>query len=160
MLKIRFSKHRKSWILEFQPGGPPEHEEMEESASHHLFTTLDYPEDLLRCPGCHKMIFRKIPSGQPGTPKMINFKSLSTTDNKDISNPEAHHLKLHYMIEFSEMYHFGKSRIRAASELKCWKSDLRNTENVEFWNFSPEGHQSRGKWRRVLRTTYLTPKTF
>ena len=65
------------------------------------------------------MIFRKIPSGQPETPKMINVKSLSTTDNKDISNPEAHHLKLHYMIEFSEMYHFGKSRIRAASELKC-----------------------------------------
>ena len=44
---------------------------------------------------------------------------VTTTGNKDISNPEAHHLKLHYMIEFSEMYHFGKSRIRAASELKC-----------------------------------------
>ena len=88
---------------------------------------------------------------------MINFKFLSTTDNKDVSNPEAHHLKLHYMIEFSEMYHFGKSRIRAASELKCWKFDPRNTENVEFWNFSPEGHQSRRRWRRVLRTTYLTP---
>ena len=35
-----------------------------------------------------------------------------------VSNLEAHHLKLHYMIEFSEMYHFVKSRIREISKLK------------------------------------------
>ena len=33
---------------------------------------------------------------------MINFKSLRITDNENIFDPEAHHLKLHYMIEFSE----------------------------------------------------------
>ena len=39
---------------------------------------------------------------------------------------------------------------------KCRFSGIPVIWNVEFQDFSPEGHQSTKGWRRVLRTTYRT----
>ena len=127
---------------------------MEESASHHLFK-LSLPRGAIKDT-------RMRPDSRHCTRTLLGhswdseLKASGTRICHNSPQPCACHLKHYIMIEFSQKHHFVNTWSHRLQKQKCWHLNSNTPEKVDSLSFSPKGHPNTKRWRRVLRTTYLS----